>query len=238
LLTVETRNFRLDRESAIHGQYVPAGDYATIAVNDTGQGIAAAVLPSVFEPFFTTKAVGKGSGLGLSMVYGFAKQSGGHVQIQSEVGVGTTVRLFLPRARREVLVAEVGAVGVAQPRTHNEKVLVVEDNPDVRRIAVRQLGELGYVTIEADSGPMALDMLEQHMDVDVLFTDMVMPGGMTGNQLAVAAVKLKPSLKVLYTTGFASEAARDNTLMVGSQLLSKPYRKAALGLKMRDTLDE
>jgi signal transduction histidine kinase len=239
LLTVETRNFRLERDAAVQGQYAPAGDYATIAVSDTGHGIAAAVLPSVFEPFFTTKAVGKGSGLGLSMVYGFAKQSGGHVQIMSEVGVGTTVRLFLPRTCGEVVRPSEPAAGRAapSPRAHNETVLVVEDNADVRRIAVRQLGELGYVTIEAESGPAALDRLLERHDVDLLFTDMVLPGGMTGNQLAIAAVKLKPRLKVLYTTGCASDAVRDNTLMAGSQLLSKPYRKAALGLKLRETLD-
>ena len=237
VLTVETRNVRLDEAAGALEQHVPAGDYAMIAVTDTGCGIPPEMLTSVFEPFFTTKEVGKGSGLGLSMVYGFAKQSGGHVKIYSEVGVGTTVRLYLPRAHQEEVVAEPLPASSPMPRSRNETVLVVEDNPDVRKLAVHHLKDLGYAVVEAENGPLALAALELHGDIDLLFTDMVMPGGMTGIELAVLAMKLKPELRVLYTTGFAAAATGNGRFMVSGKLITKPYRKSALAVKVREVLD-
>jgi len=237
VLTVETRNMSLDQASAAEEQHVPAGDYAMIAVSDTGHGIPADVLASVFEPFFTTKGVGKGSGLGLSMVYGFAKQSGGHVKIYSEVGAGTTVRLFLPRAHQALDPPEPAPSSAALPHARDETVLVVEDNDDVRCLAVHQLKDLGYTVVEAENGPLALALLGRRQDIDLLFTDMVMPGGMTGIELAAAATQLKPSLKVLFTTGFAEAATGNSRFMVTSKLITKPYRKSALAVKLREVLD-
>jgi two-component system cell cycle sensor histidine kinase/response regulator CckA len=237
VLTVETRNVRLDESSGALEQHVPAGDYAMIAVSDTGCGIPPDLIASVFDPFFTTKEVGKGSGLGLSMVYGFAKQSGGHVKIYSEVGVGTTVRLYLPRAHQEAEVAEPAPATTAMPRSRNETVLVVEDNPDVRALAIHHLGDLGYSVIEAENGPLALAALESHGEIDLLFTDMVMPGGMTGIELSAMALKLHPHLKVLYTTGFAAAATGNSRFTVTGKLITKPYRKSALAVKVREVLD-
>ena len=237
LLTVETCNVQLDETSAELGQHVPAGDYAMIAVSDSGHGIPAEMLASVFEPFFTTKDVGKGSGLGLSMVYGFAKQSGGHVQIYSEVGVGTTVKLFLPRAKQETGAAGLMADSSPTPQSRNETVLVVEDNPDVRKLAVRQLTELGYCVLEAETGPLALAVLGRRPEIDLLFTDMVMPGGLSGNELAALAVKLKPNLRVLYTTGFAEAATGSGSFEVRGKLITKPYRKSDFAVKLREVFD-
>jgi CheY-like chemotaxis protein len=195
------------------------------------------VLSHVFEPFFTTKEVGKGTGLGLSMIYGFAKQSGGHVKIYSEVGHGTTVRLYLPRLSSAAATAE-AAVAATPGKGGGETILVVEDNPDVRRLVLRQLRDLGYAVIEAANGPQALKILEDGAAIDLLFTDVVMPGGMTGRQLAEAAKGSRPNLKTLFTSGYTEDSIlRLGKLDPGVRLLSKPYRKHELATRVREALD-
>jgi PAS domain S-box-containing protein len=236
-LTIETGNVHLDDDYASHNAEVTPGDYVMMAVTDTGTGMPPDVLAHVFEPFFTTKEVGKGTGLGLSMIYGFAKQSGGHAKIYSEVGHGTTVRLYLPRLTNESLRSDSAAV--APPRKGGgETILVVEDNPDVRRLVLRQLRDLGYEVIEAANGPHALKILDDGAAIDLLFTDVVMPGGMTGRQLAEAAKTGRPNLKTLFTSGYTEDSIlRLGKLDPGVRLLSKPYRKHELATRIREALD-
>jgi PAS domain S-box-containing protein len=235
-LLIETANKRIDENHVAKNFDAAPGDYVMLAVSDTGIGMPLEVLARVFEPFFTTKPTGKGSGLGLSMVYGFAKQSQGHVQIYSEVGHGTSVRLYLPRARQSggaVIERPLDALPTARA---NERILAVEDNPDVRRIVVAQLAELGYRVLEAANGEAALKLLVEGEPVDLLFSDVVMPGGMTGHALAQAARRLRPGLKVLLTSGFpkGQDAASSEEF---HNLLIKPYRKAELAAKIRAALD-
>jgi PAS domain S-box-containing protein len=236
-LTIETANAHLDEDYAAENADVTPGDYVMMAVTDTGTGMAADVLTRVFEPFFTTKEVGKGTGLGLSMVYGFAKQSGGHVKIYSELGHGTTVRLYLPRLSNLEAAADPAPSATAHAGG-GETILVVEDNPDVRRLVLRQLRDLGYAVIEAASGAQALKILDDGAAVDLLFTDVVMPGGMTGRQLAEAARRRRPNLKTLFTSGYTEDSIlRLGKLDPGVRLLSKPYRKHELATRIREALD-
>ena len=236
-LTIETTNVHLDDDYAGSNAEVTPGDYVMMAVTDTGTGMPPDVLAHVFEPFFTTKEVGKGTGLGLSMIYGFAKQSGGHAKIYSEVGHGTTVRLYLPRLTNESLKSD--STAVTPPRKGGgETILVVEDNPDVRRLVLRQLRDLGYEVIEAANGPQALKILDDGATIDLLFTDVVMPGGMTGRQLAEAAKTRRPNLKTLFTSGYTEDSIlRLGKLDPGVRLLSKPYRKHELATRIRESLD-
>jgi two-component system, cell cycle sensor histidine kinase and response regulator CckA len=236
-LTIETANADLDADYATRNADVMPGQYAMLAVTDTGTGMTPDVLSRAMEPFFTTKEPGKGSGLGLAMIYGFVKQSDGHMKIYSEVGHGTTVRMYLPRA-------DGGAVAEALPRAEpalprgRETVLVVEDDEEVRRLAVGQLVELGYRVLEASSGPAAEPILRSDEPVDLLFTDVVMPGGMTGRDLAEQARRLRPNIRVLYTTGYTENAiVHQGKLDRGVQLLSKPYRKRDLARLVRTVLD-
>jgi signal transduction histidine kinase len=198
------------------------GDYVTLAVTDTGAGMPQEVLDRAFEPFFTTKDSGKGSGLGLSMVYGFAKQSGGHVTIESKVGLGTTVRLYLPKAGAGQA-AVTNADWDAEPDLveSGRTILVVEDDADVRGVTVARLQDLGYEVLEADGATRAMDILRRDGPIDLLFTDVVMPGGMSGLELAQHACEMRPGLKVIYASGYASSfhAARH----VAGELLQKPY---------------
>jgi PAS domain S-box-containing protein len=236
-LTIETANAHLDEDYAERNADVTVGDYAMLCVSDTGCGMTPEVMARAFEPFFTTKA-SKGSGLGLSMVYGFARQSKGHVKIYSELGRGTSIRLYLPRAD-----AKAGAAGARKPdllpaARPNERILVVEDNTDVRQTVVRQLHDLGYETLEAPGGQEALDIIKRGERIDLLFSDVVMPGGMDGTQLAQAATALRPGLKVLLTSGFARASIQDDAGKAYlKNLLSKPYRKAELAARLRATLD-
>jgi PAS domain S-box-containing protein len=231
VLTVETANTTIDPDNP----ELPPGDYAVVAVSDTGSGIPPELLAKVIEPFFTTKGVGKGSGLGLSMIYGFAKQSGGQLRIYSEVGHGTTVRLYLPRSHEAVEAAKAPAAGPVKGR--GERVLVVEDNIDVRRVAVRQLAELGYQVVEADSGAAGLEVLGQDHGVDLVFSDIVMPGGMTGIEMIATAREARPDLKALFTTGFTSAATANNNRVTGADMvISKPYRVTELAAKLREAL--
>jgi PAS domain S-box-containing protein len=239
-LLIETRNVGLGDEDASIEQELRPGDYVLIAVSDTGTGMPPEVAARAFEPFFTTKPVGQGSGLGLSMVYGFAKQSGGHVKIYSEPGHGTTVRLYLPRAPDDSArdAAAAAATNTAEPRGQ-ETVLVVEDDPLVRSTVIGQLRGLGYQVIETGTGAEALRVLATGAAVDLMFTDVVMPGGLDGKELARRARGVRPGLKVLFTTGYTEDAAiRHGRLEAGARLLNKPYRRADLARVIRQALDE
>jgi len=235
-ITLETANAWIDQDYAERHADVLPGQYVLITVSDTGGGMSATALTRAFEPFFTTKGVGKGSGLGLSMVYGFAKQSRGHVKLYSEAGHGTTARLYLPRADNAAsAVAAPPRDGVDLRGTAT--VLVVEDDSLVRRFATDLLSGLGYRVYAAEHGAMALELLREHGDIELLFTDVVMPGGMNGRQLADAALKLRPDLKVLFTSGYTENAiVHHGRLDRGVQLLAKPYRAVDLAQKMRAVL--
>jgi len=235
-LTLETRNVYLDENYARANSDVEPGSYVMIAVSDTGTGIPAAIRDRVFEPFFTTKDVGKGTGLGLSMVYGFAKQSGGHIKIYSEEGHGTTIKLYLPGAR------ELDATDVAPGSPiegGHETILVVEDDPPVRALVTTQLESLGYTVLAASNGREALRMIEQGAEFDLLFTDVIMRGGMNGRQLAEEALKHRPSLKVLFTSGYPQDAiVHHGRLDPGVLLLAKPYRKSDLAHRIRAAITQ
>ena len=237
-LTVETSNAHIDEAYvASHTEVVP-GQYVAVAVTDTGVGMDSKTIARAFEPFFTTKAVGKGTGLGLSQVYGFVKQSGGHVKIYSEIGQGTTVKLYLPRIA-VVGGGEEDAGDLPNPEAAQEEtVLVLEDDDDVRSYSVDTLRELGYRVLEAHDGPSALRLLERQPRVDLLFTDVVLPGGLTGAQVAAQAKVVRPALKVLFTTGYARNAIiHHGRLDKGVQLIVKPFSFNELAAKVRDVLD-
>ena len=207
-----------------------------VAVADTGHGIPADIRDRVFEPFFTTKGVGRGTGLGLSMVYGFAKQTGGTVAIESEEGRGTVVRLF---CRDRAGGARPGPAALHAPRPHagSETILVVEDDPLVQGYVIAQLGSLGYRTLAASDGAAALALVEQGAEFDLLFTDIIMPGGMNGRELAEAVRRRRPGMKVLYTSGYTDDTiVHEGHLDPGVALLRKPYRKADLSQKIREVL--
>lgn len=234
-LLITTNNRTLDADyAALHSDVRP-GDYAMIEVSDTGFGMPPETLSRVFEPFFTTKGQGKGTGLGLSMVFGFMKQSGGHINVYSEVGVGTTFRLYLPRVADGAKEAAAAPAPSFDPGK-NERVLVVEDNEALRRVVVRQLNELGYRTFDVENAQAALKVLETD-PVDLLFTDVVMAGGMSGYELAATARVRWPALKAVLTSGFPGENFSGNGDAVKIRLLSKPYRKEDLGRTIRNTLD-
>jgi CheY-like chemotaxis protein len=199
------------------------------------------VATRVFEPFFTTKGQSKGTGLGLSLVYGFVKQSGGQVDLSTEVGVGTTFTLYLPRATGEEIEAVVaqGAERGPTPLAHGEVILAVDDNAAVRATVVRQLEELGYYVLEAACGAAALKILEGPEYIDLLFTDIVMPGGMNGKQLATRARAMRPEIKVLFTSGYpGNEQGQDAELDGGDVLLSKPYRRYDLAQAVHAILSD
>lgn len=238
-LTLETANTALDQRYADEHADVAPGQYTMVAVSDTGVGIEPQHLARVFEPFFTTKEKGKGTGLGLAMVYGFAKQSAGHVSIYSEPGHGTTVKIYLPRAH-----AGAGTGGVAnvvaasaEPRGGVETVLVVEDDEAVRRLACHELRAMGYRVLDAANGAEALRQIELGEPVDLLFTDVVMPG-MSGRELADAARRCRSALRVLFTSGYTENAiVHHGRLDPGVQLLAKPYRRADLARAVRQALE-
>jgi PAS domain S-box-containing protein len=235
-LTLETGNVMLDEAYAAGNSEVTPGAYVMIAVSDTGTGIAADIRERVFEPFFTTKEVGRGTGLGLSMVYGFARQTGGHVKIYSEEGHGTAVKLYLPRTTRQAARAAEPVRAPLIPRG-DETILVVEDDALVRGYVIAQLESLGYTTLAAPDGAAALALVDKGVAFDLLFTDVIMPGGMNGRQLADAIRKRRPSLNVLYTSGYTENAiVHHGRLDPGVALLNKPYRKTDLARKIRDAL--
>lgn len=238
-LTIETANAHIDEAYAYRHAEVAPGQYVSLSVTDTGAGMDSATIAQAFEPFFTTKPVGKGTGLGLSQVYGFVKQSGGHVKIYSERGQGTTVKIYLPRWMGEMEQAEPAEGAPVPEGTQEETVLVIEDEEDVRAYTCDSLRELGYRVIEAADGPSALRLLEREDRVDLLFTDVVLPGGLTGAQVAAQASARRPTLKVLFTTGYARNAIiHQGRLDKGVELITKPFSFSDLAARVRDLLDK
>jgi DNA-binding response OmpR family regulator len=238
-LLIETANAQLDEEYAALNIDVTVGDYVMLAVTDSGTGMPPEVIERAFDPFFTTKSTGKGTGLGLSMVYGFAKQSGGHVKIYSEVGHGTTIKLYLPRAAKEAGSPPIEARRQAPVRAaENETILVVEDDPGLRQVAVKLIADLGYAVRQAENPKDALAILAVDEGIDLVFSDIVMPGGMTGVNLAAIVKDLYPAIRVLLTTGYSEvfiKSEDGNTQQ--TELISKPYRKQDLAEKIRSMLD-
>jgi signal transduction histidine kinase/CheY-like chemotaxis protein len=236
-LAIETKNVYLDQAYADMHVEVAAGSYVMIAVSDTGSGIAPEDIERVFDPFFTTKEVGKGTGLGLSMVYGLVKQSNGHIKIYSELGHGTNVKLYLPRATGLDQVAD-EMLSLSPVQGGHEAILIVEDDALVRKYVVTQIHSLGYTTLEAGNAAEALQMIDSGAAIDLLFTDVIMPGSMNGRQLVDAALKRRPSLKTLFTSGYTENAiVHHGRLDSGVLLLVKPYRKLELARMIRMALD-
>jgi len=237
-LVIETANITLDKAYAEHHEEVMPGDYVQVAVTDSGEGIEAGVMGRVFEPFFTTKEVGKGSGLGLSMVFGFVKQSKGHIAIYSEVGIGTTVKVFLPRTGQVVNEIANGKGDAEEHQRGKERVLLVEDDPMVREVSVAILERQGYEIIQAADGREALRYLQVGPAFDLLFTDVVLPGGMNGKQIADEAKRIQPNIRVLFSTGYSENAIIHNgQLEKGVTLVNKPYQRDELLEKVRAVLD-
>ena len=234
-LTIETGNVVLDDSYPGMNSDVTAGNYVMLAVTDSGHGIPADILNNVFEPFFTTKDVDKGSGLGLSMVYGFVKQSHGHIKIYSEQDYGTTVRIYLPQAT-----GAAQSAGLANPSSiegGDETILIVEDDGLVRAFVISQIQSLGYRTLAAIHAAEALVFIDGPEKIDLLFTDMIMPGSMNGRQLADEALRRRPALKILFTSGYSNEAIiHHGHLDDGVLLLAKPYRKSDLARMIRSAL--
>ena len=236
-LTIETDNVIVDPSYALENE-IDIGPYVVIAVSDTGEGMSRDIVASAFEPFFTTKREGRGSGLGLSMVYGFARQSGGQVKIYSEPDHGTTVRIYLPRAHGVAAEGEVDSPATALPRG-DETVLVLEDDDLVRRHTVSSLQTLGYTVLQASRGDQALDILRASARVDLLLTDVVLPGTASGRTVAAQASTLRPGLRVLYMSGYTENAiVHHGRLDPGVELLSKPFRLSQLSRKVRRVLDK
>ena len=238
-LTIETANASLDEHAARMRGAAP-GQYVALCVTDTGVGMTPDVVERVFDPFFTTKPLGQGTGLGLSMVYGFAKQSGGEAKVCSEPGQGTTVKIYLPRHHGEAaeeVVGNAGQLAVAPRAGAHETVLVVDDEPTVRMLVAELLHDLGYAAIEAPDGPSGLRVLETDARIDLLITDVGLPGGMNGRQLADAARVLRPALRVLFITGYAENAALGNGQVgPGMQVMTKPFAMEALASKVKAML--
>jgi signal transduction histidine kinase/ActR/RegA family two-component response regulator len=239
-LIIKTGNVVVDDSVGTNGAVtigndVTAGNYVMIAVTDTGHGISAGILGKVCEPFFTTKDVDKGSGLGLSMVYGFVKQSNGHIKIESEEGLGTTVRLYVPQAEGVALPAQLSDTSALEGG--DETILVVEDDQLVRTLVVGQIKSLGYVALTAANAAEALLIIDNPEKIDLLLTDMIMPGGMNGRQLAEEALRRRPSLKILFTSGYSDDAIiHDGHLDTGVLLLAKPYQKSDIARTIRAAL--
>jgi signal transduction histidine kinase len=237
-LSIETANARLDSGYASRHAEVTPGDYVQLSISDTGTGMSPDVIDRCFEPFFTTKGIEKGTGLGLSMVYGFVKQSGGHIKVYSELGHGTSVKIYLPRADRDApdrILPEWTGDGSA---ASGELILIVEDNNDLRTVTVKNLLDLGYRTLEAETARVALTVLASHPEINLLFTDIIMPGGMTGTELAREARRLYPTLKILLTSGYTARAAANGFHDIGGlELLNKPFRKQDLAQKLRMLLE-
>jgi signal transduction histidine kinase len=236
-ITLETTNQWMNREAA-RGIDLPEGDYLCVSVRDNGTGMSPDVMAHVFEPFFTTKPIGQGTGLGLSMIYGFAQQSGGQVQIQSTVGEGTQVSIYLPRHHVEASQDEHDAADESVAASQlGETVLLVDDEPTVRMLLADVLGELGYTVIEAADSVAGLKLLRSDVHIDLLVTDVGLPGGMNGRQLAEAGLQLRPQLKTLFITGYAESAVfGGGQLEDGMHVLTKPFAVDALGGRVRELL--
>ena len=236
-LVIETANVTFDGSGKADGLEVAPGRYVGFSVTDTGSGMTTETIEHVFDPFFTTKETGRGSGLGLSMVYGFVRQSGGHIAIDSDPGHGTIVTVYFPEASSGEPLWEAPTPLHEMPGG-SETILVVEDDDDVRALALTLLGDLGYRVLAAQDGPAALKLLDDDAKVDLMFTDMVLPGGMNGHDIAVKVAQRRPEIGTLYTSGYAEQATSGTgTSTTGATLLRKPYRKAELAHIVRKVLD-
>ena len=237
-LTIETANRWLDGNAGTERD-LPPGQYVSLSVTDTGIGMSKETIGRIFDPFFTTKPLGQGTGLGLSMIYGFVRQSNGQVRVYSELGRGTTMCLYFPRHHGEATnndTAEEGMVGIETG--YGETVLIVDDEPTVRLLMVDALQDAGYRVLEAADGPGGLRILQSETRIDLLLTDVGLPGGMNGRQLADAGRVLRPNLKVLFITGYAENAVVGNGhLDPGMQVVTKPFAIDALANRVRDMID-
>ena len=236
-LTIETTNRPLD-ERAAAAQDLPAGDYVSLCVTDTGTGMTPDVMARVFEPFFTTKPIGEGTGLGLSMIYGFVRQSGGQVRIHSEVGAGTTMRLYLPRLMGKHDLPVPHEVSVARHRAHEgQTILLVEDEDAIRDLVSEVLRDAGYRVLTASDGPMGVSVLQSNERIDLLVTDVGLPGGLNGRQVADAGRAVRPSLRILFVTGYAANAAVGaGHLDEGMEVLTKPFNVLELERRVGEML--
>lgn len=232
-LTLRTENVTT---GALGGTDLAAGDYVVFSVGDTGCGMSAEVLERAFEPFYTTKGVGKGTGLGLSQVYGFAKQSDGATRIESNIGMGTTVRVYIPRANGNPAQDIAPNESPAEVPNGAATILVVEDDADVQEMIVGMLSDLGYRILVATTGPEALAMLERESSVDLLFTDVVMPADMSGTELARRASRLRPGLRVLLSSGYTREETQSRPAHTEFPFVAKPYRPTTLAKKLKEVL--
>ncbi len=237
-ITIETANKWLD-DRAARERELPPGQYVSLCVTDTGTGMTPAVIAHAFDPFFTTKPIGQGTGLGLSMIHGFVRQSGGQVRIYSELGMGTTMCIYLPRYMGEIDGEDQPHNSSAPHESANgETVLVIDDEPTVRMLIIEVLQEGGYIVLEAFDGPSGLKILESSVRIDLLITDVGLPGGMNGRQVADAARAMRPSLKVLFVTGYAENAVFGNGhIEAGMQLIAKPFEMDMLANKVRDLIE-
>ncbi len=237
-LTVETANRWLD-ERAARQHDLPVGQYVSLCVTDTGTGMTPDVIAKAFDPFFTTKPLGEGTGLGLSMIYGFARQSGGQVRIYSEIGQGTTMCIYLPRHTEDAMLEEDDlTVPAAEPAGDGEVVLVIDDEPTIRMLIAEVLADAGYAVIEAQDGPGGLRVLESNVRIDLLITDVGLPGGINGRQVADAARISRPDLKVLFITGYAENAVvGSGRLDKGMHVLSKPFQMDVLARRIREIVE-
>ena len=236
-LAIATANTRIGAAEAAILREAKPGEYVTLYVADTGSGMPLEVIAQAFDPFFTTKPTGQGTGLGLSMIYGLVQQSGGHIQIASEVGQGTTVRLFLPRHDGpEESVRKALEPAAALRAAVHETVLVVDDEPAVRMLVTELLTDLGYEPLAAVDGPSGLQLLRSDARIDLLITDVGMPGGMNGRQLADAAREERPDLKILFITGYAENVLSRDGLAPGMQVMVKPFAMSDLAGKVRAML--
>jgi CheY-like chemotaxis protein len=237
-LTIEAGNARLDDAYAASQVEMTPGQYVVISVTDTGVGIPVDVRNRVFEPFFTTKEVGQGTELGMSMVYGFAKQSGGHAAVYSEQGIGTTVKIYLPRIMDEVEQTAPAGAATGDLTGRGETILLVEDDEDLRVLAVEMLRDLGYEVIDAPDGDAALELIETATHLDLILTDVVLPGGMNGRALAEEVRRRIPEIRILYMSGYTKNAIiHHGRLDKDAVLLQKPFRKQDLAQMVRSVLD-
>jgi PAS domain S-box-containing protein len=239
-LVVETRNISLGSDHADFESELTPGEYVQLSISDTGIGMPAEIRDRVFEPFFTTKDKGRGTGLGLAMVYGFVKQSGGHVTIYSEAGLGTTINLYLPRADATSASAAPEVTKGDQDPHARETILVVEDDARVRQLTIRRLELIGYQVLETQDGPSALEILQRtDRAIDLVFTDLIMPGGLSGREVAMKARQYRPGIMVLLTSGYAEELIRGDDLQREHlKVLRKPYGQAELAAALRDVLGD
>jgi PAS domain S-box-containing protein len=236
-LVIETRNIVLDADHTDYQSELKPGEYVQLSISDTGVGMEPAVRDRAFEPFFTTKEKGRGTGLGLAMVYGFVKQSGGHITIYSEPGHGTTINLYFPRADAGTSSTLDVRPAIETGKPVRETILVVEDDSRVRALTIKRLKLIGYQVLEASDGPSAIEILKRGDVVDLVFTDLIMPGGLSGREVAMRARELRPGIKVLLTSGYAEELVRgDDLQQAGLRVLRKPYQQADLVAVLRDVL--